>query len=92
MADRWNARSWVASVLGCSQADLSIRSRRDDYMTGTQVRYDRVGEQVARLIVAGPVRPLDGKPEGHWVIAVELADGSTREPTTDIPESIIIEY
>lgn len=37
-------------------------------------------------------KTLDGMPAGHWVIAVELADRSTRHPPEDVPESPAIEF
>ena len=40
MTDTWDARAWVASVLGCAKADLTVRSRHDDDTTDTRVRYD----------------------------------------------------
>ena len=91
MGETWDARAWVATILGCDRVDLTIRSRDDDYRTGTQVRYEKDGEQVARLIVAGPIQTLDGKPEGHWVIAVELADLTSRS-APDVPESMEIGF
>jgi hypothetical protein len=91
MGDTWDARVWVASVLGCDPSALMIRSRDDDYRTGTQVWYEKDGVQVARLIVAGPLRLLDGKPEGHWVIAVELADGTSQDGP-EVPESHTIDF
>ena len=91
MAGPWDARAWVASVLGCKRDELSILGDEFDYTNGRQVWYAKDGEQVARLIVAGPIRPLDRKPEGHWVVAVELADLSTQSPPEDVPESTEIQ-
>ena len=86
MDDTWDARAWVASVLGCNRSDLTVRSRNEGFETGTQVRYDMKGKQAARLIVAGPIRTLNGEPEGHWVIALELPDRTTRS-APHVPES-----
>jgi hypothetical protein len=57
----WDARAWVAGLIGCDPTELGIRSTDKYGATETQTRYDRGGEPVARLTVSEPVRTfLDG--------------------------------
>jgi hypothetical protein len=88
MAESWDARAWVAEVVGCDPADLSILGT--DESSGRQVWYaGGDGTQVARLVVAGPIRPLGG--EDHWAVAVQLPDGTIHDGP-EVPESTHIAY
>lgn len=88
----WDARAWVAEVLGCSRDDLSIVRRVDG--AETHVRYGYRGglQVVARLVVAGPIKPPDGTPGGHWEVALELADRTVHHPPKELPDSTAIEF
>jgi hypothetical protein len=51
---------------------------RDD-RGGLQVRYALMSDprqEVARLVMAGPSRPPDGAPGGHWEVRLEDAKGN----------------
>lgn len=87
----WDARSWVADELGCGRDDLSVLSRNDG--KETQVRYADKNGQVTRLVVAGPLRPLNpAEPDGHWEVALQLPDQTVRTPSEPVPGSTEIEY
>jgi hypothetical protein len=63
----WDARTWIADLIGCDPAELTVRSTDSYGSTETQTRYDRGGEVVARLTVSGPVRSsFDVAGDGHW--------------------------
>jgi hypothetical protein len=88
----WDARAWVAEVLGCGRDDLSIVRRVDD--DETQVSYGHRGglQVVARLVVAGPIRLLDETPGGHWEVTLKLVDGTFHHPPKEIRDSTAIEF
>jgi hypothetical protein len=89
----WDARAWLAALIGGEPSELAVRSV-DRYGTSeTQVRYERGNEAVARMIVSGPILPL-GKREGqgHWAIAVRIGSGSEDVHTIDVQESDEIVY
>lgn len=89
----WDAREWLAGLVGCERSELAVRSK-DQYGPGeTQVRYERGGEAVARLIVTGPVVPM-GMPDGHghWVVSVRIGTGSEDVHDIDVPETDEILY
>lgn len=90
---RWDARAWLANLMGCEPGDLVVRSI-DRYGTKeTQVRYERGSQAVARLIVAGPIVPL-GEPEGqgHWAVSVRIGTGSEGVHSIERPETDEIVY
>lgn len=88
----WDARAWVAGLIGCDPAELVIRST-DRYGTETQVRYERGGEPVARLTVGGPVRSFsDAAGQGHRAVTAQLGSGTYEVHSLDVPESDEIEY
>jgi hypothetical protein len=79
----WNARTWVAALVGCRSDELSILSS-----DAGQVRYaDTSGNEVALLVIAGPMRPLDGTADGYYEVKLRLADGTFHSPTEVIRES-----
>ena len=84
----WNARAWVASVLGCDVDDLMIQ----DQSSG-QVRYeDGSGEQVAWLVVAEPLNTPDGMPKDRYEIMLRLPDGTFHRPDEVVRSSTDIEF
>src|SRR5665811_1771693 len=69
----WDARSWIAGLIGCDPSELSIRSA-DTYGTETQTRYERGGEAVARLTVAAPVQSFsDAVGKGHRAVTAPVS-------------------
>jgi hypothetical protein len=72
--------------------DMPIR--RDD-RAGLQVRYALVSDprnEVARLVMAGPTRPRDGEPGGHWDVGLEDAKGNFHTPPKAASETDDIDY
>jgi hypothetical protein len=88
---RWDARAWVAGLIGCDPSELSIRSTDSYGTTETQTRYDRAGEPVARLTVVAPVRSFFD-PAGHWTVTAQLGAGTYEVHSLDVPESDEIVY
>lgn len=73
----WDARAWLAGLMGCAPTELTVRSIDRYGPTETQVRYARGEEAVARLVVAGPVVPMGVKEgEGYWDVSVRIGSGS----------------
>ncbi len=89
----WNARDWLAALMGCEPGELTVRSTDHYGPKETQVRYERRGEAVARLVVAGPILPM-GEPEGrgHWVISATIGAGMQDVHTIDVPQADEIVY
>jgi hypothetical protein len=89
----WDARGWIAGLMGLSQDDLAIRSI-DRYGPGeTQVRYERGNEAVARLTVTGPVVPMGvAEGGGHWVLKAEIGSGTRDVHGIELPEADEIVY
>jgi hypothetical protein len=89
----WDARAWLAGLIGCQRSDLAVRSVDRYGPSETQVRYERGNEAVARLIVSGPLLPM-GEPEGrgHWVVSVRIGSGSEDVHGIDVPEADDIVY
>ena len=84
----WNARAWVAGILGCDVEELSIKSQG----TG-QVHYqDSAGTEVAWLVVAGPISTLDGTPGGRHEIMLRLPNGTFHRPEEVVPDTANIEF
>ena len=89
----WDARAWLADLMGCERSDLAVRSVDRYGSLETQVRYERAGEAVARMIVAGPIVPM-GVPagQGHWEISVRIGTGSEDIHAIELPEADEIIY
>ena len=89
----WDARGWIAGLMGLSLDDLAIRSI-DRYGPGeTQVRYERGNEAVARLTVTGPVVPMGvAEGGGHWVLKAEIGSGTRDVHGIELPEADEIVY
>ncbi len=84
----WNAREWVADVLGCDLEDLSILAESEG-----QVHYaDLSGREVAWLVVAGPPLIIEGGPERYHEIMLRLESGSFHKPDFPVLESTDIEF
>jgi hypothetical protein len=89
----WDARGWLAGLIGCERSELAVRSVDEYGPNETQIRYERGDEAVARLIVAGPVVPMGkAKGQGHWRVSVRIGSGSEDVHTVEVPESDEILY
>ncbi len=89
----WDARDWLASLIGCDRDDLAVRSIDRYGPEETQVRYERGSEAVARIIVSGPIVPLGEKAgKGHWAVSVRIGTGSDDVHAIEIPETDEIVY
>jgi hypothetical protein len=89
----WDARDWLAGLMGCPRTELGVRSIDKYGPTETQVRYERGHEAVARLVVTGPERQM-GVPEGKgtWRISVRIGSGSEDVHELAIPETDEVVY
>jgi hypothetical protein len=88
----WDARAWLAGLIGCDPGELSVRST-DSYGTETQIRYERGGEAVARLTVAAPVQSFqDAVGKGHRAVTAQLGAGTYKVHRLAVPESDEIAY
>jgi hypothetical protein len=84
----WDARAWVAALIGCDPTELGIRSTDKYGATETQTRYDRGGEPVARLTVSGPVGPSStGAGQGLWAVITQIGSGTYKVNSVVVPES-----
>ena len=89
----WDAREWLAGLMGLDKGDLTVRSIDRYGAKETQVRYERGGQVVARLTVKGPVREMfvqEG--QGLWVIKAQIGPGTTDVHNIDLPETDEIIY
>jgi hypothetical protein len=86
----WDARDWLARLVGCPASELAVHSR-DAYSGETQVRYQRGGEVVARMIVSGPITPM-GESSGHWLVSVRIGSGSDDVHEITVPAGATITY
>lgn len=90
---KWDARAWLAGLMGCERGDLAVRSIDRYGPKETQVRYERGDVAVARLIVAGPIVPMgEREGRGHWVVSVRIGSGSEDVHSIDVPEADEIVY
>ena len=79
----WDAREWLADLMGLGKEDLTVRSIDRYGDKETQVRYEQGDRAVARLTVKGPVREmLEQEGHGRWVIKAQIGHG--REGVHDI--------
>lgn len=89
----WDARDWLAGLIGCRRAELAVRSIDRYGETETQVRYERGSESVARLVVRGPVLPMGVRAgQGTWAVSVRIGSGSDDVHEIEIPETDEIVY
>jgi hypothetical protein len=90
---KWDARAWLAGLMGCEPGDLAVRSIDRYGPIETQVRYERGREAVARLIVAGPIVSMgEAEREGHWTVSVRIGSGSEDVHSIDVPGADEIVY
>ena len=88
----WDARAWIAGLIGCDPSEISIRSA-DTYGTETQTRYERGGEAVARLTVAPPVQSFsDAVVKGHLAVTAQLGAVTYKVHSLAVLESDEIVY
>jgi hypothetical protein len=89
----WDVRQWLASQMGCGRDELEIRSTDRYGERETQVRYDRGGESVARVIVTGPFREM-GQREGagHWLVSAQVGWDAKGSYAVKVPELEEIVY
>lgn len=89
----WDARAWLAGLIGCERDELAVRSIDHYGETETQVRFERADAAVARLIVTGPVRPMGVREgQGTWAVSVRIGSGSEDVHEIAIPETDEIVY
>jgi hypothetical protein len=89
----WDAREWLAGLVGCERSELAVLSTDQYGPTEKQVRYERAGQAVARLIVAGPNFTMGERAgQGHWQVSVRIGSGSDDVHSIDIPEADEILY
>lgn len=93
IVSKWDARGWVAGLLGSSQGDLAVRSIDRYGESETRARYEHGGVVVARLTVTGPVRPfLAPEGQGHWEIEALIGSGTQDVHLIELPETDEIVY
>lgn len=84
----WDARAWVAGLMGVDRDDLQVRSTDRYGERETQVRYERGGESVARLIVTGPNHDMgDRAGAGHWLASVQIGWEAKDAHSVKVPEA-----
>lgn len=89
----WDARDWLAGLIGCERGDLAVRSTDRYGPNETQVRYERGGEAVARVVVTGPIRDMgDREGAGHWLVSAQVGWEAKDAHSVAIPESDEIVY
>ncbi|HSG87073.1 MAG TPA: hypothetical protein VLA23_12115 [Candidatus Limnocylindrales bacterium] len=89
----WDAREWLADLVGCERGELAVRSIDRYGPKETQVRYERGGQALARLIVAGPIAPMGTREgQGHWHVSVRIGTGSEDVHSIELPEADEILY
>ncbi|MFH1474381.1 MAG: hypothetical protein ABIG85_00800 [Chloroflexota bacterium] len=89
----WDARDWLAGLMGCERGELAVRSTDRYGLNETQVRYERGGEAVARVIVTGPVRNMvDRAGGGHWLVSAQVGWEAKGAQSVKVPETDEIVY
>ena len=89
----WDARDWLAGLMGCARDELAVISTDHYGEHETQVRYERGGQSVARLIVTGPVQEMgDRDGGGHWLVSAQVGWEARGAQAVHIPESAEIVY
>jgi hypothetical protein len=89
----WDARGWLAGLMGCARDDLAVRSTDRYGEHETQVRYERGGESVARVIVTGPIHEMgDREGSGHWLVSAQVGWEAKDAHSVAVPESDEIVY
>jgi hypothetical protein len=89
----WDAQGWLAGLVGCERDELAVLSIDQYGPAEKQVRYQRDGQAIARLIVAGPMRQMGVREgDGHWLVTVRIGSGSEDVHSIDVPEADEILY
>ena len=89
----WDARGWLAGLMGCERGDLTVRSTDRYGQHETQVRYERGGESVARVIVTGPIRDMGVREGGgYWLVSSQIGWEAKGAQSVRVPESEEIVY
>ena len=89
----WDARAWVAGLMGLEPDELAVRSIDRYGPMETQVRYERGSEAVARLTVNGPVLAMlvpDG--QGYWDVKAQIGPGTGDVHRIQVPQADEIVY
>ena len=86
--EKWDAREWLAGLMGLDKAELAVRSIDRYGSRETQVRYEQGDRAVARLTVIGPVREvLEGEGEGAWKVKVQIGHSNEGIHDLELPET-----
>jgi hypothetical protein len=89
----WDARGWLAGLVGCERDELAVLSIDQYGAAEKQVRYERDGQAIARVIVAGPIVAMgEREGQGHWLVTVRIGSGSDDVHSIDVPEADEILY
>jgi hypothetical protein len=89
----WNARDWLAGLMACEPSELVVRSIDHYGPLETQVRYERQGEVVARVVVSGPIVPMgEAEGRGHWAVSATIGSGMGDVHTIVVPQLDEIVY
>jgi hypothetical protein len=89
----WDARGWLAGLVGCERGELTVLSVDQYGPAEKQVRYQRAGQAIARLVVAGPILAMgERQGRGQWHVTVRIGSGSDDVHSIDVPEADEIVY
>jgi hypothetical protein len=89
----WDARGWLAGLVGCERDELAVLSIDQYGAAEKQVRYQRGGQAIARLLVAGPVLEMgEREGQGQWHVSVRIGSGSEDVHSIEVPEADEIVY
>lgn len=89
----FDTRAWLAGLMGCERSELEIRSTDRYGERETQVRYDRGGDSVARVIVTGPHREMgDREGDGHVLVSAQVGWDAKGTHVVEVPELDEIVY
>ena len=89
----FDARDWLAGLMGCPRDELTIRSTDRYGERETQVRYDRGGASVARVIVSGPIHDMNDKAgQGHLLVSAQVGWDAKDAHSITLPEATEIVY
>lgn len=90
---RFDARGWVAGLLGMDPGEVAVRSVDHYGESETQVRYENQGVAVVRLTVTGPVRPfMTAEGHGRWELRASIGSGTQDVHTMELPETDEIDF
>ena len=90
---KWDAREWVAGIMGLDPDEVGVRSIDRYGESETQVRFEHAGVVVARLTVTGPVRPyMSQEGQGHWELKAQIGSGTEDVHLIEVPETDEVVY